>query len=53
MMNQAEFEQHVGAGNISPSIADALARASAVYQEMDPPCLAGFGQGEHRALETR
>ena len=53
MMNQAEFEQHVGAGNICTSIADALARASAVYREMGAPDLAGFGQGERHALETR
>jgi hypothetical protein len=31
-MKQAEFERHVGAENICPSITDALKRAAAVYQ---------------------
>jgi len=31
LMRQAEFEDHVGAGNICTSIADALARAKALY----------------------
>lgn len=31
LMKQAEFERHVGAENICPSIHDALARASEVY----------------------
>jgi SulP family sulfate permease len=53
MMKQSEFEEHVGAGNICPSIADALARASAVYQEMGAPDLVGFGEVEQDALETR
>jgi sulfate permease, SulP family len=35
MMHQAEFEQHVGEGNISPSIAVALERAKALYQELE------------------
>src|SRR5712672_3363938 len=34
LMHQAEFEQHVGAGNICPSIADALERAKNLYAEM-------------------
>ena len=32
LMNQAEFERHVGAENICPSISDALQRAADVYQ---------------------
>jgi sulfate permease, SulP family len=31
LMRQAEFEEHVGAGNISTSIAEALERAKALY----------------------
>ena len=34
LMHQAEFEDHVGAGNISPSIAVALERARVLYQEI-------------------
>ncbi len=33
-MHQAEFEQHVGSGNICPSIADALERAKKLHAEM-------------------
>jgi sulfate permease, SulP family len=32
LMNQAEFERHVGAENICPSISEALERAADVYQ---------------------
>jgi hypothetical protein len=32
-MSQAEFERHVGAENICPSIAEALDRAADVYQQ--------------------
>ncbi|MGC1486057.1 MAG: SulP family inorganic anion transporter [Candidatus Acidiferrum sp.] len=32
LMHQAEFERHVGAENICPSIADAIARAANLYQ---------------------
>jgi SulP family sulfate permease len=35
MMHQAEFEEHVGEGNVSPSIAVALERAKALYQELE------------------
>ena len=31
LMHQAEFEQHVGAGNICSSIADALERAKTIF----------------------
>src|SRR5271169_4978649 len=35
LMHQAEFEEHVGAGNISPSISVALERAKVLYQEIE------------------
>jgi len=35
LMRQAEFEQHVGSGNICPSIADALERAKKLHAEME------------------
>jgi SulP family sulfate permease len=35
LMRQAEFEQHVGSGNICPSIADALERARKLHAEME------------------
>src|SRR6266446_206794 len=35
LMSQAEFERHVGAENICPSIAEALERAGEVYQQQD------------------
>jgi len=31
-MHQAEFEQHVGAENICPNVADALERAKALQE---------------------
>jgi hypothetical protein len=34
-MRQAEFEQHVGSGNICPSITEALERAKKLHQEME------------------
>jgi sulfate permease, SulP family len=34
-LNQAEFEQHIGAGNICPSIADALERARVLNAEIE------------------
>jgi sulfate permease, SulP family len=33
LMHQAEFERHVGAENICPSISDALARANVLYKQ--------------------
>ena len=36
MMAQAEFHDHVGAGNICPNIAAAIERAAVVYAEMTP-----------------
>ena len=34
LMHQAEFEQHVGSENICANIAEALARAKALYDEI-------------------
>jgi SulP family sulfate permease len=45
LMQQAEFEEHVGAGNISPSIAVALERAKVLYQEIEQRNLQGMGSG--------
>jgi SulP family sulfate permease len=39
LMRQAEFELHVGAGNICPSIADALERAKKLRAEMEEQSL--------------
>jgi len=39
LMHQAEFEQHVGPGNICPSIADALERAKKLHAEMEEQSL--------------
>jgi hypothetical protein len=46
-MNQAEFEDHVGAGNISPSISVALERAKVLYQEIEQRNLQVVGPGTH------
>jgi SulP family sulfate permease len=35
LMHQSEFEEHVGAGNICPSISDALERAKVLYREIE------------------
>jgi sulfate permease, SulP family len=35
LMDQAEFEEHVGAGNICPNVAAALDRAKALHQELE------------------
>lgn len=43
LMHQAEFEEHVGAGNISPSIAVALERAKALFQELEEKTLHAVG----------
>jgi SulP family sulfate permease len=39
LMRQAEFEDHVGAGNICPSIADALDRAKELFLELEQESL--------------
>jgi SulP family sulfate permease len=36
LMQQAEFERHVGAENICPSITDAISRAAAIHQSQKP-----------------
>jgi SulP family sulfate permease len=35
LMHQSEFEEHVGAGNITPNIAAALERATILYHEIE------------------
>jgi len=45
LMHQSEFEEHVGAGNISPSISVALERAKVLYQEIDQRKLQAVGKG--------
>jgi sulfate permease, SulP family len=44
LMHQSEFEEHVGAGNICPSIAVALERAKVLYQEIEQRNLQAVGQ---------
>jgi SulP family sulfate permease len=44
LMRQAKFEQHVGDGNICPSIADALERAKILRQELEERNLLMAGQ---------
>jgi SulP family sulfate permease len=43
LMDQAEFEEHVGAGNICPSIAAALERAKVLHQEIEQKNLQPVG----------
>jgi SulP family sulfate permease len=45
LMHQAEFAEHVGADNISPSIAVALERAKVLYQELEQKNLQAVGDG--------
>jgi len=45
LMHQSEFEEHVGAGNISPSISIALERAKVLYQEIEQRNLQTVGEG--------
>jgi SulP family sulfate permease len=47
LMHQAEFEDHVGAGNISPSISVALERAKVLHQEIERRNLQVVGPGTH------
>ncbi len=48
LMHQAEFERHIGAGNICPSIADALERARVLNAEIERQGLQiATGQGSH------
>jgi SulP family sulfate permease len=43
LMQQADCEQHVGAGNICPSIADALERARILFSQLDQPTVVAVG----------
>jgi SulP family sulfate permease len=45
LMHQAEFEEHVGAGNISPSISVALERAQVLNHEIEQRSLHAVGGG--------
>jgi SulP family sulfate permease len=45
LMHQSEFEEHVGAGNISPSISVALERAKVLYQEIEQRNLHAVTEG--------
>ena len=45
LMHQAEFEDHVGQGNICFSIADALERARTLYLDLDQSSLLPVGAG--------
>jgi SulP family sulfate permease len=53
LMHQTEFEQHVGPGNIQPSIADALERAKVLIQEIEQHKLQAVGQGARITSEVR
>ena len=44
LMHQVEFEEHVGSGNICPSIAVALERATVVRQELEQRNLVAAGE---------
>ena len=46
LMHKSEFEDHVGIGNISPSIAVALERASVLYHEIEQRSLHSVGEGK-------
>jgi SulP family sulfate permease len=45
LMHKSEFEEHVGIGNISPSIAVALERAKVLFQEIELRSLHSVGEG--------
>jgi sulfate permease, SulP family len=53
LMHQSEFEEHVGAGNISPSISVALERAKVLYQEIEQRNLHTVGGAPSIAGEIR
>ena len=46
LMRQSEFEEHVGAGNISPSISVALERAKVLHEEIEQRKLQVVGPGD-------
>jgi sulfate permease, SulP family len=43
LMRQSEFEEHVGTGNICPSIEEALKRAKDLYQQLEDKSLQSLG----------
>jgi SulP family sulfate permease len=45
LMHQAEFEEHVGAGNISKSIAEALDRAKTLYSQINKEAAVAVPRG--------
>ena len=49
LMRQAEFEEHVGDGNICPSISAALERAQALHQEIENRNLLIAGENTNTA----
>jgi len=53
LMSQAEFEDHVGTGNISPSIAVALERAKVLYQEIEQRSLHSVGGTSNSSGDSR
>ncbi|HEV2523129.1 MAG TPA: SulP family inorganic anion transporter [Candidatus Acidoferrales bacterium] len=44
LMHQAEFEEHVGVGNISPNVAAALERAKVLHQAIEQRNLVAVGE---------
>jgi SulP family sulfate permease len=52
LMRQAEFEEHVGRGNISPSIEVALERAKVLFQQIEHQRLQAVGISSSDAGET-
>ena len=53
LMHQAEFEEHVGAGNISPNVAAALERAKFLHQELEQRNLVPVGEGATDSSASR
>jgi sulfate permease, SulP family len=53
LMHQAEFEEHVGAGNISPSISVALERAKVLFHEIELRNLQTVGEGAKGTMAVR
>ena len=50
LMRHAEFEQHVGAENICPSVEAALDRARTLYATIGPRFVAAAGRSETVAI---
>jgi len=49
LMRQSEFEQHVGAENICPNVTEALARAKALYPEIEEKAPSAQHRGRRRS----